>query len=67
MFGASRRARDSKLLHMGGLSDHKPSVLKNEMLALTDGHELSLLFKQVFLKKIGKFCYDGATSKVICQ
>lgn len=51
-FGATRRARAAKLLHMGGLGDRKPSVLMNEMLALMDGHKPCLLFEQVFLEQM---------------
>ena len=49
-FGASRRARASKLLRMFGLGDRKPSVLMNEMLAQMDGRKPCLLCKQVFLE-----------------
>ncbi|XP_045127726.1 uncharacterized protein LOC123514144 [Portunus trituberculatus] len=51
-FGLSRRVRASKLLHMDGLGDRKPSVLMNEMLALMDGHKPCLLFEQIFLEQL---------------
>ena len=51
-FGLSRRAKASKLLHMHGLGDRRPSDLMNEMLALLDGHKPCLLFEQLFLEQM---------------
>ena len=51
-FGASKRARAARLLHMDGLGDRKPSMLMNEMLALMDGHTPCFLFEQLFLEQM---------------
>jgi hypothetical protein len=51
-YGLTRRDRASRLLHIRGLGDRKPSELMDEMLALLAGHELCLLFEEIFLEKM---------------
>jgi hypothetical protein len=51
-FGLDRRERASRLLHMDGLGDRKPSALMDEMLALADNHRPCLLFEQLFLEQM---------------
>ena len=51
-FGLGRRERASRLLHMRGLGDRKPSQLMDEMLALLDGHTSCFLFEQIFLEQL---------------
>lgn len=51
-YGLSRRDRASRLLHINGLGDRKPSELMDEMLSLLDGHELCLLAEQIFLEQL---------------
>lgn len=51
-FSLSRRDRASKLLHLSGLGDRKPSELMDEILALLDGHKPCLLAEQIFLEQL---------------
>jgi hypothetical protein len=51
-FGQTRRDRASKLLHLNGLGDRKPSELMDEILSLLDGHKPCLLAEQVFLEQL---------------
>ena len=51
-YGQSRRDRASKLLHLSGLGDRKPSELMDEMLSLLDGHKPCLLAEQIFLEQL---------------
>ena len=51
-FGLSPREKASKLLHMDGLGDRKPSALMDEMLALAGEHKSCLIFEQIFLEQM---------------
>lgn len=51
-YGLSRRDRASKLLHLQGLGDQKPSELMDYMLSLLDGHKPCLLAEQLFLEQL---------------
>ena len=50
--GLSRRDRASRLLHLQGLGDQKPSELMDYMLSLLDGHKPCLLAEQIFLEQL---------------
>ena len=51
-FSLTRRDRASKLLHLSGLGDRKPSELMDEMLSLLDGHKPCLIAEQIFLEQL---------------
>jgi hypothetical protein len=51
-FGLSRRDRASRLLHLSGIGDRKPSELMDEILSLLDGHKFCLLAEQIFLEQL---------------
>ena len=44
--------RASRLLHMSGLGDDKPSVLMDNMLSLLGQHDPCFLFRQIFLEQM---------------
>ena len=51
-FGLGHQERATKLLHMSGLGDRKPSELMDEMLSLLDGHESCFLFQALYLEQL---------------
>jgi len=51
-YGLSRRERASRLLHLNGLGDQKPSELMDSILSLLDDHKLCLLAEQIFLEQL---------------
>jgi hypothetical protein len=51
-FGLSKRERASRLLHSRPLSDSKPSILMDELMALLGDHPPCMLFEQLFLERL---------------
>ena len=51
-FAPDQYQRASRLLHMAGLGDNKPSVLMDNMLSLLGNHEPCFLFRQIFLEQL---------------
>ena len=51
-FGLTEADHANCLLNLRGLSDRKPSVLMDKMLALADKHQPCFIFKQIFLNQL---------------